>query len=485
MAPFQSSLLDEETSPRYKVIADRVASLIERGTFHPGDRLPSVRELARDWEASITTIQEAYRQLENRGLIEARPQSGHYVATHVLPHFHETRHDKPHPPSDLSSLTRMSMRVVSDSLRPDLLQFGVASPDTELLPAQKLHQTLSAVCRRHSHRGLAYDFPPGNRALRAEAARRAMLAGCALSPEDFIVISGCLEAVMLALQALCKPGDAVALESPVYFGFIHALDSLGLRALEIPVHPRTGMNLDVLAYAIDQHRPKAVLSITNFHNPMGCSIPDEGKRRLVELLEKHDIPLIEDDLYGELPFAGERPHAAKAHDRTGNVIYCTSVSKTLAPGYRVGWIAPGKYYHEILRLKTVWNLGTALPMEYAVADFLANGGYDHHLRRIRKVYARRAQWLAQAVDVYFPKGTCSCVPAGGFVLWVRMPEGVDSLKLYERCVERGVTIAPGAIFSPRPIFTHCIRINAALAVEETEPFVKVIAEEAGRLLGGR
>jgi DNA-binding transcriptional MocR family regulator len=271
----------------------------------------------------------------------------------------------------------------------------------------------------------------------------------------------------------------VAIETPVYFNFLQMIQDLGLKALEIPASPRGGISLEALGYALDRNpgEVKACIVISNFNNPLGGRLSDEDKLRLVRMLEEHHVPLIEDDIYGDLSYSDKRPSVAKAFDKTGNVLLCSSFSKTLAPGYRVGWVAAGRYQEQIERGKMLANVASASPPQLAIAEFLANGGYEHHLRSIRRVYARQAAQMGDAIGRAFPFGTRVSRPQGGFVLWVEMPEGVDSLVLYKKAKAQGITIAPGPIFSIDGRYRNCVRLNAAC----WNPAVEVAIEALGRL----
>lgn len=464
--------------PLYEEIASRLTRLIDEETFRAGDRLPSVRSLSRDWSVSVTTVLEAYRHLENRGLIEARPKSGHYVRPRLLRSIPEPELTRPpREPLDVS-LSELMLMIVRDSQRRGLLQLGAAVPSPHLLPTDKLNRTLASASRRMKARSLAYEFVPGSKALRTEIARRAVIAGCALNPDDIIITSGAMEAVSLTLQVLCPRGSTVAVESPMFFGFIHAFEALGLRTLEIPTCCREGMSVEALRFALDNHPVSAVLASPNFSNPQGSLMPDARKREMVEMLASRGIPLIEDDLYGDLPFGEERPHAAKAFDTDGTVLWCGSYSKTLAPGWRVGWIAPGRHYSAVERFKAALNLACATPTQVAVAEFLSDGGYDHHLRRFRRILAEQMRGLRETVAATFPTGTRLSCPKGGLVLWIELPAGTDSVVLYRDALRENIAIAPGVLFSAKPQYRHCLRLNAAYATEEARASVRRLGELA-------
>src|SRR5512138_67831 len=375
----------------YERVAADVADLVARGTYRPGDRVPSVRELSRRLRVSVNTVVEAYAQLENRRVIEARPQSGYYVSCPLPEPDGASASAGPRQKLaatavDLGSGPLEVMRTLAD---PNLVPLGRGVPNAELLPIGKLSRMLATEARRFRIDSVSYGGAKGLKRLRTQIAKRSLGAGCRLTPEEIVVTSGCVEAVTLALQATCRPGDTVAVGSPVYYTFLSSIQELGLKVLEIPSTPREGLSVEVLAYALRQHPVRACLVIANFNNPLGSVMPDERKAELVRLLRSHDIPLIEDDVYGELGFGLRRPAAIKAYDEDGLVLYCSSFSKTLAPGYRVGWIAPGRFRAKVVQLKALFNIATASPTQLAIAEFLANGGYDHHLRKIHRTYSRQ------------------------------------------------------------------------------------------------
>ncbi len=474
-----AGLRHETKQPLYEEVAGRISYLIEQGTLRPGDRVPSIRNLSKQMQVSINTVKEAYSQLEDRRLLEARPQSGYYVCAHLPELPAEPIVNRPALNPSEVNLSNVYRLVMQDLLKPELLQLGVAVPNPELLPIEKLNRMLTRETRRFAPQSVSYDLPPGNLRLRQQIAQRLLLSGCTLSPDQIVTTSGCVEAVVLALQVLCKPGDAVAIETPFYYNFLQVIEELGLKALEIPASPRGGISLEALEYALARNHGevKACIVISNFNNPLGSLMSDEDKQKLVKLLENHQVPLIEDDIYGDLSYRDERPSVAKSFDKTGNVLLCSSISKTLAPGYRVGWIAAGRYQEQIEHRKMITNVAVPSPTQLAIAEFLANGGYEHHLRSIRRIYARQTAQMADAIGRFFPAGTRVSRPKGGFVLWVEMPEQIDSLKLYERCKQVGITIAPGQLFSIEGNFRNCIRLNAAC----WNPCVEAAIETLGRL----
>ena len=443
----------------YQQVAVRISELIQHGTLRPGERVPSVRQYSRQQNVSIATVTQAYRLLEDRGLLQARPQSGYYVRPQRWATPPEPGISKPAPRAVEVQVSELVMEVVKASRDQKLVRLGTTLPSPELFPFQALHRTLAAVGRRSPTAANSYEAPPGNLALRIQIARRAMDAGCTLAPDDIVTTIGATEALNLCLRAVARPGDVIAIESPSFFGILQIIESLGMRVCEIPTFPREGVCLDELAARLKTCRIKACVFTPNFSNPLGSRMPDEKKRKLVRLLAEHEVPLIEDDIYGNLSFDETRPKVAKAYDTDGWVMLCDSFTKTLCPGYRVGWVAPGRFRAKVEFLKFVNTSASPSLPQMAIAEFLQNGGYDHHLRKIRRFYAAQMQQMSEAITRYFPSGTRLTRPTGGMCLWVELPPSVDALKLYRVALGAGISLAPGPLFSAKQKFENFIRIN--------------------------
>lgn len=446
----------------YEQIAGRITELIRSGTLRPGERLPSIRLLSRQEKVSISTIMQAYYGLESKGLIEARPQSGFYVCLEprALPPEPEMSRPTFCPCSvGISELVEEVFRQVSD---PNLVPLGVAVPSPEHFPNRKLNRVLSSVARRDPAAANTYDQVPGSVQLRRQIARRSIYWGGALSSNDVVITCGCTEAINLCLRAVTQPGDIVAVESPTFYGFLDILETLGLQALEICTCPGEGIHLDSLREALEEAPVKACVVMPNSHNPLGCSMSDINKKRLVELATRRKVPLIEDDIYGDLYFGPERPRTLKSFDREGWVLQCSSFSKTLAPGYRVGWAVPGRFCQEVTRLKRTASMGNPVLPQLMVAEFLANGSYDLHLRKLRKVYTQQIDRMILAISRHFPPGTRVTRPQGGHVLWVELASRIDTLELQRRAFQEKISIVPGAIFSAGRTFSNFLRLNAGI-----------------------
>ncbi|HEY3333358.1 MAG TPA: PLP-dependent aminotransferase family protein [Capsulimonadaceae bacterium] len=473
-----ASSAEKRDESLYEGVARRVAELIAGGSFKPGDRLYSLRTLSRQMGVSMSTAIEAYGVLEDQGLIEARPQSGYFVRRRsAAPCPRNISSTAAAAPVEVNIAERTHQLLVQ-AHNPKLVQFGAAIPNPDLLPLSQLASSMIEILRDNPRDDSLYDVPPGCEPLRVQVSRRLGAAGCVVATDDIVTTNGCQEAIYLALRAICKPGDTVALESPTYFGFLQIIQALGLRALEVPTHPVEGIILEALVDAIEEHDVRAVIVQSAFSNPTGSSLSTQKKRELYSLIASREIPLIEDDIYGDLSYNLDRPRLVKEYDTEGLVLLCSSFSKTLAPGYRVGWIAPGRYRKEVAIQKSVLNIATAGAPQAAIASFLARGRYDQHLRRIKRIYARNTSAMAEAIALCFPQGTRVSDPPGGFVLWVEMPESVDALALADWALTAGMTVAPGSIFSAKARYAHSIRLNAAYWSDATRPFLEALGRKA-------
>lgn len=455
------------STPLYVRIAEGVIQQIAKGTLRAGDRVRSLRDVSRQQRISMSTALQAYLWLESRGYLEARPQSGFYVRTPFSslipePQF-ETSHTRPAPAGPEEVLTDL----IEALNNPDNVPFGAGSASPELYPVRRMNAILRRIVHRQPHHSTYYDFPPGFEPLRRQIARRAIAAGCGLSPRDVIVTCGAQEAINLALRATTKPGDAIAVESPTYFGVLQSAGSMGLKVIEIPTHPQNGMDLDELETALRRHRVKACFSMSTCHNPLGYVLPDQYKKSLAELTARWNIPLIEDEVYADVAYQGARPRSIKSFDRKGNVLVCASFSKILCPGYRLGWILSGKHRAEIERLKMLSTVATPSLPQRVVAEFLESGGYDRHLNKLRSTLGMQAEGVRQAISKYFPQGTRISRPAGGYMLWIELPGRVNAVKLYRAALAQRITIIPGNIFSASGRYRNYIRINCGHRWSET------------------
>ncbi|MFL6672597.1 MAG: PLP-dependent aminotransferase family protein [Massilia sp.] len=444
----------------YETLAAEIETAIANGVLLEGEKIPSVRQTSQHHNLSITTVLRAYVLLESRGMIESRPQSGYFVRRHV----HRAAPAPLHAPAPivLSSEVDVS-RLVLSTLRS--IRAGGAVPlgspyaDPARYPSRRVSQYANAIARRHREWSVMNDLPPGNPQLIRQIARRHMENGLAVDPGEIIVTVGATEAINLCLQAVARPGDTIAVESPTYYAMLHAIERLGMRAVEVPTDPTHGIDLAALARTIGEQKIAACMVMPNFQNPLGFQMSDERKRELVALLAQHDIPAIENDVYNELYYGDSHPTSLKSFDTKGLVLHCASFSKSLTAAYRIGWALPGRYTAQVEKLKFLNTLATSSLPQLAIAEYLQNDGYDAHLRKLRKAFAQQARIMAAAVLRFFPDGTRVSEPRGGYVLWVELPGQVDAMALYKRALEEGITVGPGNMFSARGSFKHFIRLN--------------------------
>ena len=446
----------------YQQFADRIEKQIKSGVLNVGDKLPSIREVCAETGYSMSTVSKAYYEVESRSLIESRPQSGYYVSNISARIIPEPSSSK--PTLSVKNIEREDLidLVYGGMNAKDITMLSLGFPSNELLPIAKLNKGMIQAMRQLPNSGTSYEEMQGNSNLRKEIARWSFTWGGSLTEDDIITTPGCISAISHCLMTLTKPGDTIITESPVYFGILQLAKSLGLYVMEFPTNMTTGIELEALKKALSTKKVKACVLISNFSNPSGSIMPIEHKKEVVQLMEFYNIPLIEDDIYGDLYFGPSRPTNCKTYDESGIVLCCSSVSKTLAPGYRVGWVSPGKFKKEILRNKLYHTLSSPTITHEVVGDFLKNGRYENHLRKIRQILNHNCNNYINTVLESFPTGTKVSQPQGGFFLWVELDKSIDTTAFYHLAMKHNISIAPGRIFSFQDQFSNCMRLSFGL-----------------------
>jgi DNA-binding transcriptional MocR family regulator len=447
--------------PLYENLATRLRGQIRRGVLRPGERMPSLRGLGQQERVSVATAVEAYLQLEREGLVEARERSGYYVRAPAaqVPAARSAR---------VQSRTPQTLRnpallgVLDVLLRDDLLPLHVATPALELLPSTAIATATIRAMRRAPHAALDYGSPQGSHELRVQIAKRYLRCGVDIDPDEIVITAGAMEAISLALRSVTRSGDVVLLETPTYYGLLQAVAALGLRVIEVPNHAGSGIDVSCLRNLLDRHPVRAAVLVPNFNNPVGSCSDDEAKRAIVAACAAHDVVLIEDDLYGELAYSGERPAPLRRFDARGTVITCGSFSKTLAPGLRIGWALGAQYAADIVRAKCFSTIATAMLPQLAIADYLAQHDFDRALRRLRRELATNVQRWRAAILRYFPAGTRVSDPAGGMTLWLELGDAVEGQALFEAALARGIGSLPGHLFSIRGDYRRHLRLGCGL-----------------------
>ena len=454
--------IDKDSSDYlYRQVVDLISDNIESGALMPGDRLPSLRRMSHRIGVSIPTVRQAYVELERQRRVQSRPQSGFYVRglptnELVRPSPAFRRSARPIP-----VIGRSLMDRVYDGLyTPGVVPFGIANPCMVKPAAKALHRTMKRIMARAQERSLAYAPTLGEAGLRRQIAYRYLdTVGGKIDPDNICITNGGQEALLLALQAMAGKGDVIAVESPTYHGLLELIDSLGMLAIEVETCPEEGISLSALRKTLEAHPVKACMFATTLSNPLGVSMPEEMRQELVEMLEAHGVVLIEDDVYGDLLFDGHRPKPAEFYSRSGSVLTCGSFSKTIAPGYRIGWLIAGQYIDQIVQLKRSFSCSSGLLQQLTLSEFLATGDYDRYLKTLRPELQCNAERMSAMVAQHFPRETRTSKPVGGSVIWLELPEKVDSEMLFDLAIEAGISIAPGLIFSPCNRYRNFIRLS--------------------------
>ncbi len=470
--------VEKEPKFIYEDISDSLALQITKGVYKEGESIPSIRKLSKDLGISTKTVEQSYILLEGLGLIEAKPQKGYFVRNISSKILEEP---------ETSEIEIIETRFEGDELAANLLQsarikdailLGPAVPSPEILPAKKLNQIMANLCKSSELKGISYEFPPGNFELRQQIAKKSIEWGRSLTPDEVIITNGTSEAILVALRAVANPGDTIITESPTSFGILQVIEHLGMKILEIPSNSKTGMDLKLLKHALESHKVSACLICPTINNPTSSLMSEESKKELYKMFSSKRIPIIEDDVYGELYFSNARPKPIKAFDDEGIVLYCSSFSKTIAPGYRVGWMYPGKFFEEANRLKIFTSYATATLNQMAIAEFLRIGGYDRSLRKLRRKYESQISIISKYVGEYFPEGTKISKPEGGFLLWIELPKQINSIKLQKEAIKKKITIAPGPLFSTHKGYENYIRLSCGFPLT---PEIKDAIETLGKL----
>jgi len=445
------------TVTRYKQLAQTLRRQIEAQVWLPTEKLPSLRESCKQSGLSLMTVLQAYQLLESQGLIISRPQSGYYVATRDIPR-------------DMPQLLHAAEQIdVNDAIfdilkagqDPGIVPFGSAFPDPTLFPQPSLARSLASAVRRMSPHSAIANLPPGNEELRRNIAKRYAQQGIDVTPDEIVITSGAMESLGLSLQVVTQPGDWVAIESPAFYGVLQAIERRKLKAVAIPMDTQQGIDLEALQQAIATYPIKACWLMSNFQNPLGCTLAEEKKQKLVDILQENDVALIEDDVYAELYFNEERPMPLKMSSYRQQILHCSSFSKCLAPGFRVGWVAAGAYASRIQRLQLMSTLSASVPIQLALADFLHQGSYDTHLKRLRRQLELRQTTMRNMIVKTFPTGTSVTQPTGGYFLWVNLGENIDATKIYQLALAQGISVAPGTMFAVDDRYRHCLRLNTS------------------------
>ena len=472
----------EQHTYLYCQVIDLITENIDAGALSAGDRLPSLRKMSQSAGVSIPTVRQAYIELERQRRIESRPQSGFYVRPPAGNDIVSPAPSSRGEPACLDCRSLME-RVYDGINNPALVPLGIANPCMAKPAAKSLHRAMKRVMARAEERSLGYSSTLGEPALRRQIAYHYLDSmGVQVEPDHIVITNGGQEALLLALQSVASPGDIIAVETPTYHGLLELIDSLGMFAVEVETCPEEGVTLSELRRTLELHEVKACIFSTTLGNPLGVTMPEQDRRKMVEILEEFDTVLIEDDVYGDLRFDGIRPIPAQFLKNSDRIITCGSFSKTAAPGYRIGWVVTERYIDTVARFKRAFSCSSGLLQQLTLADFIASGDYARHLKLLRPILKRNADRMSALVAESFPSSTRTSRPVGASVLWLEMPANVDAIELFDEAMAAGISIAPGQIFSPSNRYNNFLRLSYGHPwTDKTEAAIRWLGQRVAEL----
>jgi len=443
----------------YQAFADEFILKIKQKQYVSGDRLPSIRRFAAQKQISVNTVVSCYRLLEQLGYIEAKEKSGYIVLPYVA------GSDMPLPKFASKKVTLHTKANVDTLATQHPFERAQASP--ELLPTDSLTKSMTNMVRKNANCVYVYGDVQGELQLRKSLSQHFKQQGFSFSAEQLVINNGCLDSIKLALEITTAPGDSVAVSSPCFNGLLSMLAMMKRSVIEIPSNFE-GVDLIQVEQLMSEKQIAACLFTANHHNPQGTSFPIEQKQTLAKLSNAFDIPIIEDDVYQELHFGQVLPLPIKAFDQMGTVIWCSSISKTLASGYRIGWALPGKYLSDFLQCRVVQSLGVNVPLQLTVSDFIDKNYYQRHLKRLRLKLAQQVAQYRQIIAVEL--GELDSVhisePTGGLTLWVYV-KGLAADKLMMSARNHNIEIRAGNLFSTRGFYNSYFRVNVGFPLDES------------------
>ncbi len=451
---------------KYEEIAGYISQAIVDGVIPCGSKLPSLRRMSIRFDCSVSVVMQAYEELEKQGKTYAVEKSGFFASLPLrnpLPAFQKDSYtlksEKARPLSIIG-------KIVEASNDKTIVPLGAGIPCESLLPLAALKQSIGRVLREDASLLQRYSNEAGDLRLRNEICKILLIRGIRVSPGEILITNGCTEALSLAIQAATSPGDAIAIESPVFMGAIQIMKELNRRIVSLPTSAQNGMDLDSLETTLRNGEVKAVMMTAAFQNPLGFVMPPEKRKRAVELADRYGITIIEDDLYSESSHNHSVERSLKSFDGKGKVIYCSSFSKTVSPGLRIGWMIGGDYHQKCRNLKTTQNLGGSPLLQAALADFLVTGRYDYHVKTLQKAFCRQAAEMKMLLSSAFPSDTAISSPGGGLFYWVELPGRIDTLKLFNQALKEKISLAPGQAFCSGEHFRNCLRVSFASPVTD-------------------
>ncbi|MFC3034528.1 PLP-dependent aminotransferase family protein [Pseudoalteromonas fenneropenaei] len=447
----------ESAAYLYQQVVALIHTMIEQGSLQAGDKLPSLRAMANQLQVSIPTVKQAYQYLEAQGKLVAKEKSGYFLASKSTPAQPKRGRLSNRP---LQVNKQVLIEQVYQAIHTSgMVPFGIANPVAVASTDKTLAKLMRRAMQQAGEHAIDYGAMDGLPALKKQIVHRYLNMGVFIEQDELVITNGAQEALAIALQCVTEPGDVVAIESPCYFGIIELIENLGLKALEIPLCPDDGIWLDDLAHALRKHPVKVCLFSTSINNPLGSFMPNSRRQQLLALLAEFKVPLIEDDVYGDLHFGCERGLPAQSYATPGQVLTCSSFSKTAAPSYRIGWLYAGPYAAKAKRIKRALSCSSSLMNQWVLADYLASGEYDRHLKLMRQRLLANKARMSKCIQRLFPDDVRVSDPKGGCVLWLDLGSGYDGSKLFQLALEHKISITPGALFSAGQRYQNCVRLS--------------------------
>lgn len=442
-------------------LAHSLKLLIENGTWKAHEKLPSLRQQVEQSGLSLITVMNAYQELEAQGLIYSKEKSGYFVV--------EQSSDHPttlHVINETVEINSVVFKYLKSTQSEHIIPLGSAFPNSQLLYSAKLIQTLGQLARQRRSYEQTPSLPPGNYQLRKIIAQKYAMQGIPTDPSDIVITSGGLDALNLSLQALTQAGDYILLQQTIFYGAWQAAERLGLKVITIPEHPEHGIDLEAFEHAILKYPIKVCLMMLNGQNPIGFTVSDEIKLKLAKLLNQYQIYLIEDDVYEELYYDQKKPLSMKYFDQQNWVLHCSSFSKTLGAGFRIGWVYAGKFSEHIQHTQLMSTLSVNSFIQNALVEYLSHRHYEKHLKTLRSTLQRYKKQYFNYLKTHLPEQCHVNYYPSGYFLWIELPEQVDSNEIYQHMLEHSVSVAPSSLFNISNQQNHFIRMNCSFEMNE-------------------
>ncbi|KGG79666.1 transcriptional regulator [Caloranaerobacter azorensis H53214] len=460
----------------YIQLYSKIKKLILDGILKPHTKLPPIRKLAKKLNVNNITVVNAYNLLQKENLVYKKVGSGTFV--NVINYNTDTEIDYK---QYLHTLDESNIEYLN--MFGNVIDFSNTTPTNDLFPVEDFKYVINLVLDRDKGNAFKYQESQGYYPLR-ETIKNYLsnyMINCDIS--NIQIISGAQQGIDILSKALIDYGDIVFTESPTYTGAIAAFKSRAAKIIEIPIK-NDGIDLIYLENKLKSFRPKFIYVMPNFQNPTGYTYSETKKLKLLELANKYDTLLVEDDYLNELSFNNKYPQTLKSLDKNNRVIYIKSFSKIFMPGLRLGFmIIPMSIQKEILVAKHISDISTSGLMQRALDLYIKMGLFKKHINEINRIYKKRFEILVKSLSDYMPKQISYSIPEGGLNFWLSLPQGYLSDELHDLCIKRNILITPGSIFYANKIKSNAFRISIASVHESViESGIRQLSEIINELL---